>query len=172
VRAVPPEALGVIAAGLSPEIPLHIHLSEQPAENQACLAATGLTPTGLLHRHGLLSGRLSAVHATHLSDADIELLGGAGTTVVMCPTTEADLADGIGPAGALQRAGARIALGTDQHAVVDPWLRCARSNTANGSPPAGGRSSPRRSCSTAAPRGACPPRAVPGPAWSRGPCAT
>jgi formiminoglutamate deiminase len=122
VRAVPPEALGVIAAGLPPEIPLHIHLSEQPAENEACLAATGLTPTGLLHRSGLLDGRLSVVHATHLTDADVGLLGTAGTTVVMCPTTEADLADGIGPAGALQRAGARIALGTDQHAVVDPWL--------------------------------------------------
>ncbi len=122
VRAVPPAALGIIAAGLPPEVPLHIHLSEQPAENEACLAATGLTPTGLLHRHGLLGGRLSAVHATHLTGADIELLGAAGATVVMCPTTEADLADGIGPAGALQRAGARIALGTDQHAVIDPWL--------------------------------------------------
>ena len=50
------------------------------------------------------------------------LLGGAGATVVMCPTTEADLADGIGPARALADAGALIALGTDQHAVVDPWL--------------------------------------------------
>ncbi len=122
VRAVPPEALAEIAGALPPEVPVHIHLSEQPAENEACLAATGLTPTGLLSSTGLLTSRLSAVHATHLTAADIDLLGGAGATVVMCPTTEADLADGIGPAGDLQRAGARIALGTDQHAVIDPWI--------------------------------------------------
>ena len=122
VRAVPPEALTEIAGALPPEVPVHIHLSEQPAENEACLAATGLTPTGLLSSTGLLTSRLSAVHATHLTAADIDLLGGAEATVVMCPTTEADLADGIGPAGGLERAGARIALGTDQHAVIDPWI--------------------------------------------------
>lgn len=122
VRGVPEEALAVLAQRLPADIPLHIHLSEQPAENEACLARYGLTPTGLLARHGLLSERLSAVHATHLTDEDIALLGSAGATIVMCPTTEADLADGIGPARRLQDAGARIALGTDQHAVVDPWL--------------------------------------------------
>jgi formiminoglutamate deiminase len=122
VRGVPEAALPAIAAGLPDGIPLHIHLSEQPAENEACLQATGLTPTMLLDKHGLISSRLSAVHATHLSEADISVLGDAGATVVMCPTTEADLADGIGPAAALRAAGARIALGTDQHAVVDPFL--------------------------------------------------
>ena len=122
VRAVPAAALGIIAEGLDPDLPLHIHVSEQPAENEACLAATGLTPVQLLHRHGLLTSRLSAVHATHLSPEDIRLLGDAGATVVMCPSTEADLADGIGPAAELAAAGARIALGSDQHAVLDPWL--------------------------------------------------
>jgi cytosine/adenosine deaminase-related metal-dependent hydrolase len=101
---------------------LHIHLSEQPAENRDCLAATGSTPTGLLARHNLLSERLTAVHATHLTAEDIDLLGQGRVTVAMCPTTEADLADGVGPARALQDAGAVVALGTDQHAVVDPWL--------------------------------------------------
>ncbi|GAA1120695.1 formimidoylglutamate deiminase [Arthrobacter flavus] len=122
VRAVPEDALRTIAAGLPADLPLHIHLSEQPAENADCEKHYGTTPTGLLHRHGLLSERLSVVHATHLTDDDIALLGGAGTTAVLCPTTEADLADGIGPARALRDAGARIALGTDQHAVIDPWL--------------------------------------------------
>ncbi|MCC3273038.1 formimidoylglutamate deiminase [Arthrobacter zhangbolii] len=121
VRGVPEAALAAVASRLDPEVPLHIHLSEQPAENEACLAATGMTPTGLLHKHGLVTGRLSAVHATHLSGEDIGILGGAGATVVLCPTTEADLADGIGPAARLRDAGAGIALGTDQHAVVDPW---------------------------------------------------
>ncbi|MGC5617605.1 formimidoylglutamate deiminase [Georgenia sp. Z1491] len=122
VRAVPVDELAVVADGLDPDLPLHIHLSEQPAENADCLAAHGLTPTGLLDSLGLLGPRLSAVHATHLSDDDIALLGGAGSTVVMCPTTEADLGDGIGPARALADAGAHLALGSDQHAVVDPFL--------------------------------------------------
>lgn len=122
VRGVPKADLAVVAEQLPHDLPLHIHLSEQPAENAACLAAHGLTPTGLLARHGLLSRRLSAVHCTHLTAEDITLLGNAGATVVICPTTEADLADGIGPARALADAGASIALGTDQHAVIDPWI--------------------------------------------------
>nr|WP_304661786.1 formimidoylglutamate deiminase [Arthrobacter sp. zg-Y238] len=122
VRAVPEAALAHIAQRLPAWIPLHIHLSEQPQENADCQTATGLTPTGLLHRHGLLSPRLSVVHATHLTDADIALLGEAGATAVFCPTTEADLADGLGPAAALRDAGVALALGSDQHAVVDPWL--------------------------------------------------
>ncbi|MET4903134.1 formimidoylglutamate deiminase [Paenarthrobacter sp. CC6] len=122
VRAVPEEDLKVVAAQLPGDIPLHIHLSEQPAENQACLEAYGTTPTGLLARHGLLTDRLSAVHSTHLTPEDITSLGQARATVVMCPSTEADLADGIGPARELSDAGATIALGTDQHAVIDPWV--------------------------------------------------
>ncbi|WP_258073674.1 formimidoylglutamate deiminase [Arthrobacter sp. 08Y14] len=122
VRGVPEEELELIARKLPADLPLHIHLSEQPAENAACREATGLTPALLLAKHGLVTRRLSAVHATHLSEEDIGVLGAAGATVVMCPTTEADLADGIGPAAQLRAAGARIALGTDQHAVVDPWL--------------------------------------------------
>ncbi|GEB46789.1 formimidoylglutamate deiminase [Microbacterium testaceum] len=122
VRAVPVAALERIGAELDPAIPLHVHLSEQPAENAACIEATGLTPTGLLARSGLLSSRLSAVHATHLTDDDIHALGAARASIVMCPTTEADLGDGIGPARRLADAGARLALGTDQHAVVDPLL--------------------------------------------------
>lgn len=124
LRAVPETELETFAgwARRHPQAPLHIHLSEQPAENRAVQAAYGATPAQVLARNGLLGPRLSAVHATHLSDADIELLGSSGATIVMCPTTEADLADGIGPARRLADAGATIALGTDQHAVVDPHL--------------------------------------------------
>ncbi len=122
VRALAPADLEYISSGLEPALPLHVHLSEQPAENQACLSAYGLTPTGLLERAGLLGARLSAVHATHLSAQDIAALGGGATNIVMCPTTEADLGDGIGPARELADAGASIALGSDQHAVLDPYL--------------------------------------------------
>jgi len=119
VRAVAEEdgyaAVAEAAAGL----PLHVHLSEQPAENAACLAVYGRTPARLLADHGFWGPNSTAVHATHLTEDDIALLGGSGTTVCMCPTTERDLADGIGPAPALHRAGSPISLGSDSHAVID-----------------------------------------------------
>lgn len=126
VRAVAPGDLAVIAQGLPATVPLHIHVSEQPAENEACLDAYGVTPTRLLADAGLLASRTSLVHATHLTGDDIELIGTAGATVVMCPTTEADLGDGVGPAPELLAAGARLAIGSDQHAVIDPWEEVAR----------------------------------------------
>jgi cytosine/adenosine deaminase-related metal-dependent hydrolase len=98
---------------------VHVHVSEQPAENVACLAATGKTPTAVLADVGLLGSFMTAVHATHLTRHDIELLGASKTTVCFCPTTERDLADGIGPASALARAGIVLALGSDSHAVID-----------------------------------------------------
>ncbi|MET0956389.1 MAG: formimidoylglutamate deiminase [Cryobacterium sp.] len=122
VRAVPVDAMREILAGLPGDVPLHIHLSEQPQENVDCVAAYRATPTAVLDGLGALSPRLSVVHATHLTDDDLDLLGTAGVTVVMCPTTEADLGDGIGPARALADAGAPVALGSDQNAVVDPFL--------------------------------------------------
>ncbi len=118
VRAVPRTALPTVAEAAGGR-PLHVHLSEQPAENAACRAAHGLTPTGLLAEEGLLGPATTAVHATHLTAADIGLLGGSGTTACLCPTTEADLADGLGPARALRDAGCPLALGGDQHAVTD-----------------------------------------------------
>ncbi|WP_193078624.1 formimidoylglutamate deiminase [Brevibacterium aurantiacum] len=99
--------------------PVHVHLSEQPAENEACQAAYGTTPTQVLARSGVVATNLSAVHATHLSEDDIATLGGAEANIVMCPCTEADLADGIGPARELADAGATISIGSDQHVVLD-----------------------------------------------------
>ena len=78
-----------------------------------------MTPTRLLHEQGLLGARSSAVHATHLTDDDVALLGGSGTAVCMCPTTERDLADGVGPARRLRVAGSPLTLGSDSHAVID-----------------------------------------------------
>ncbi|SEG93693.1 formiminoglutamate deiminase [Actinacidiphila yanglinensis] len=101
------------------DVPVHIHLSEQPAENEACLAVHGRTPARLLDDAGFWGPHTTAVHATHLTADDIALLGSAGSAVCMCPTTERDLADGIGPAPALQRAGSPLTLGSDSHAVVD-----------------------------------------------------
>lgn len=120
VRAVRREDLPKVVAAAG-DLPLHIHLSEQPGENLACEMYYGKTPTELLDEAGALGPSLTAIHATHLTDKDIELVGGTGTGACFCPTTERDLADGIGPARALHDAGAPISLGTDQHVVIDPF---------------------------------------------------
>ncbi|MEU6868940.1 formimidoylglutamate deiminase [Streptomyces sp. NPDC046876] len=120
VRAVPAGQLAAVADWAAQrEAPLHVHLSEQTAENDACRAAHGCTPTELLAEHGVLGARTTGVHNTHLTDGDIALLGGSATGTCMCPTTERDLADGIGPAGRLQQAGSPLSLGSDSHAVID-----------------------------------------------------
>ncbi|MEW2414102.1 formimidoylglutamate deiminase [Streptomyces sp. NPDC046866] len=120
VRAVPAGELAAVAGWAAQrQAPLHVHLSEQTAENEACRAAHGCTPTELLAEHGVLGERTTGVHNTHLTDGDIALLGGSATGTCMCPTTERDLADGIGPAGRLQQAGSPLSLGSDSHAVID-----------------------------------------------------
>ncbi|MFE0683069.1 formimidoylglutamate deiminase [Streptomyces sp. NPDC058961] len=120
VRAVPARELGTVAAWAEARrAPLHVHLSEQTAENEGCLEAYGMTPTQLLAEHGVLGDRTTGVHNTHLTDGDIALIGSTTTGTCMCPTTERDLADGIGPAVALQRAGSPLSLGSDSHAVID-----------------------------------------------------
>ncbi|MEV5492585.1 formimidoylglutamate deiminase [Streptomyces bobili] len=120
VRAVPAGQLATVARWAEERgAPLHVHLSEQTAENDACREAHGRTPTQLLAEHGVLGERTTGVHNTHLTDEDIALLGRSGTGTCMCPTTERDLADGIGPAVALQQAGSPLSLGSDSHAVID-----------------------------------------------------
>jgi formiminoglutamate deiminase len=117
VRAVPAGQLGVLAG----RGPLHVHLSEQRAENEQCRAVHGCTPAELLDSHGILGPATTAVHATHLTDGDVKLLGDSRTGVCFCPTTERDLADGIGPARRLAEAGSPLSLGSDSNAVIDPF---------------------------------------------------
>ena len=120
VRAVEPEASAVVAAWAAERSrPLHAHVSEQPAENEACMDAYGSTPAALLHHAGALSKRFTAVHATHLADSDFGLLGASGACCAICPTTERDLGDGIAPGRRLAEAGARLSLGTDSNAIID-----------------------------------------------------
>jgi cytosine/adenosine deaminase-related metal-dependent hydrolase len=99
--------------------PLHIHLSEQRAENEQCLATYGLTPTQVFAEAGHLNRHNTLVHATHLTDDDVRLIGEAGTYTCFCPTTERDLGDGIGPSRSLRDAGSPLTLGSDSHAVID-----------------------------------------------------
>jgi formiminoglutamate deiminase len=114
VRAVPPMQMRPVAEF---DGPIHTHVSEQVAENEACQAVYGRSPAELLHEQGVVQPGFTAVHATHLSAKAISLLG--TSYVCFCPTTERDLGDGIGPATALRDAGARLTLGSDSHAVID-----------------------------------------------------
>jgi cytosine/adenosine deaminase-related metal-dependent hydrolase len=68
-----------------------------------------------------LGRRTTAVHATHLTETDIKTLGSSQTSACFCPTTERDLADGIGPARRLADAGSPLTVGSDQQAVIDPF---------------------------------------------------
>ncbi|MDN5789868.1 MAG: formimidoylglutamate deiminase [Micrococcales bacterium] len=122
VRAVPRSAMAPMAR-LARERgwPLHVHLSEQPAENTAAHEAFGLTPTEVLASEGVLGDTTTAVHATHLTDGDIEALGGSRTYISMCCTTERDLADGVGPAVRLLAAGSPLCVGSDAHMMIDLW---------------------------------------------------
>ncbi|MGQ0629790.1 MAG: formimidoylglutamate deiminase [Sporichthyaceae bacterium] len=119
VRAVAARDIEVVAEWAARGTVLHAHVSEQPAENVGCLAAYGRSPTAVLHDAGALASNFTAVHATHLEPADSTLYGLNRATVCLCPSTEADLADGIGPSAALAEAGARLSLGSDSHAQID-----------------------------------------------------
>ncbi len=118
VRAVPRDAIPTVVAAVG-DRPLHVHLSEQVAENTTCQEFYGVTPTRLLDDAGALGPTTTAVHATHLTDEDVTALGRTSTASCFCPTTERDLADGIGPATRLRDAGSPLCLGSDQHAVID-----------------------------------------------------
>ena len=120
VRAVDAGSMAAIATWSRQQaLALHVHASEQPRENEECLAATGMTPIALLADNGVLGESTTVVHATHATPEDVDLLGRSGTTVCLCPTTERDLADGVGPAHALAAAGSPLTVASDMHAVID-----------------------------------------------------
>jgi formimidoylglutamate deiminase len=127
VRALDRSQLQELARGLAGRAwPVHMHLAEQPAEVEACLAETGLRPVQLASEVGLLGPRFCAVHAIEVQADEIALLGGAGAMVCACPTTERDLGDGLVPADGLRRARVEFALGSDSNTQID-LLEDARS---------------------------------------------
>jgi formiminoglutamate deiminase len=114
VRAVDPSGAFLVAQVANHYgWPLHAHVSEQPAENQECLDRHGMTPLQVLDRAEAISPRFTAVHATHFTPEDGELLAANEAFCCLCPTTERDLADGIG------RVHGRLTLGSDSQSVID-----------------------------------------------------
>src|SRR5690606_33849017 len=120
VRAVNPRQMETVLEWVG-DRPLHVHASEQPTENRDCLNHYGHTPIRVLADAGVLGRNTTVVHATHLGDGDVNLLASSGTRAAICPTTERWLADGIGPTGDLAAAGVPLAIGSDSHAVIDPF---------------------------------------------------
>jgi formimidoylglutamate deiminase len=122
IRAVPLEQVAALAAyARARQMPFHMHVAEQRRELAECQSEYGATPVELLARHGILDERFVAIHATHLTAAEIAALGAARAYIGLCRTTERDLGDGAPETAALLRAGARLCFGVDSHASGDAF---------------------------------------------------
>lgn len=124
LRAVTEEELRVLIEGidhLDAGMPVHIHIAEQTGEVEDCLTWSGERPVAWLMKRLEIGPRWTLVHATHLDSAEIEGLAGSGAAAGICPTTEADLGDGLFPAEAYLAAGGVFGIGSDSHVAVDPF---------------------------------------------------
>ena len=122
VRAVDPDAARVVAEWAAEGgRAARARLRAAEGERGHARRVRPHTDRAARRRRRAVGEHFTAIHATHLTDEDVALLGGAGATICLCPTTERDLADGIGPARRLAEAGAALATGSDSHAVVDPF---------------------------------------------------
>lgn len=130
LRAVTPETLAAALEGigqLDKAAPVHIHVAEQQPEVRDCIDWSGLRPVEWLLTHQDLDARWCLVHATHMTDEEAVALAKTGAVAGLCPTTEANLGDGVFPAGAYLDVGGRIGIGSDSHISVSPveelrWL--------------------------------------------------
>ncbi len=120
LRAVTPALLREVLAGIPPAAPVHIHVAEQVKEVNDSIAFSGLRPVETLLREFPLSGRWTAIHATHMTPAETVALAASGAIAGLCPTTEANLGDGIFPAVAYRAAGGALAIGSDSQITVSP----------------------------------------------------
>lgn len=132
IRAVPPDEVAELwAEAERRNLPFHMHLEEQVREIVECAAAYGRRPMELLLERLPLSPRFTAVHVTHTDRADLARFAAAGAHACLCPTTEANLGDGVPDLPALLAAGGRLCLGTDSNARISMleearWLELAQ----------------------------------------------
>jgi formimidoylglutamate deiminase len=120
VRAVPLDYLrGCFHYAKTGELPVHMHIAEQPAEIEACMKEHGLTPVALLEREGFLTERFTGVHGIHITEAEARMLSRSRSIICACPTTERNLGDGAIPAELLFKEGVRVSLGTDSHTQIE-----------------------------------------------------
>lgn len=122
LRAVPAEALAeVLSADPAPGAPIHIHVAEQLAEVDECLAARGARPVQWLLDHAPVDARWCVVHATHLSAGEREGLAASGAVAGLCPTTEANLGDGLFAFPEWLALGGKFGIGSDSHVALSPF---------------------------------------------------
>jgi len=127
LRAAGIDAIRELAAGLAQGRPLHIHIAEQQAEVEQCLAALQRRPVEYLMEQVDIDARWCLVHATHLSDDEVTKLARSGAVAGLCPTTEANLGDGLFPLAPFIAAGGAFGIGSDSHVSQSPveelrWL--------------------------------------------------
>jgi formimidoylglutamate deiminase (EC 3.5.3.13) len=128
LRAVPENAMrAVLATGISKDLPIHIHIAEQIGEVQDCLAVRGARPVEWLLDHADVDERWTLVHATHLTGHETKRVAQSGAVAGLCPTTEANLGDGLFPLADFIDAGGTLGIGSDSHISVSPveelrWL--------------------------------------------------
>ncbi|MDQ3287963.1 MAG: formimidoylglutamate deiminase [Pseudomonadota bacterium] len=127
LRAVPPDAMREVLAALPGDSRVHIHIAEQTGEVDECVAVRGARPVQWLLDNASVDERWTLVHATHLDDAELLGVARSGATVAICPTTEANLGDGLFALGAYLDAGGRCGIGSDSNSSVSPveelrWL--------------------------------------------------
>lgn len=127
LRAAGIDAIRALAAGLSATRPLHIHIAEQEAEVAQCIAHTGQRPVAYLLDQLAPDERWCLVHATHLDAGEVTALAASGAVAGLCPTTEANLGDGLFPLAPYIAAGGRFGIGSDSHVSQSPveelrWL--------------------------------------------------
>jgi formiminoglutamate deiminase len=118
LRAVTPAELAALQT-LVLDGPIHLHIAEQRAEVARCEAVLGARPVAWLLDHAPVDGRWCLVHATHVTDAEVDRLARSGATVGLCPITEADLGDGIFPAARFVAAGGVYGIGSDSNVLID-----------------------------------------------------
>ena len=124
LRAVDPDTLGRLAEwrrSQHPAMPFHVHVSEQTAEVQQCLAYHGTTPIRLLAERAGLDAGTCLVHATHATEEELRLIAQAGAVVALCPSTEANLGDGLFPLPEFQALGGRWGVGSDSQVCRDAF---------------------------------------------------
>lgn len=121
LRAVDPEGAVRAAEELGSDLPFHIHISEQLKEVEDCVAHLGARPVKWLLDNSAVTERFNLVHATHADSAEVKGIAASGANVVLCPSTEGNLGDGIFPLRGFQEAGGLWSIGTDSHVGLDPF---------------------------------------------------
>jgi len=121
LRAVTPQALAQLSGFSDAQgLPIHIHIAEQPQEVQDCIAQTGQRPIDWLLSHAQLHARWNLVHATHATQTELDGVRASGASIVICPSTEANLGDGVFDYGGYCAQGGSWSVGSDSH-VSRAW---------------------------------------------------